>query len=146
MILLDTNIVSEMMKPTPRPSVVTWLDAQDEASLFICAPVLAELRYGAELLPAGKRRNELGKVIDQIESDLFRDRILPFEQGAASHYARIAAARRHLGRPLNQMDGLIAAIALSHGAVLCTRDEDGFADLGLEVVNPFIDLATGRSS
>ena len=139
MILLDTNIVSEMMKPGPQPSVVTWLDEQDEATLFICAPVLAELRYGAELLPAGKRRNELGKVIDQIENDVFRGRILPFEQSAASHYAKIAAARRHLGRPLNQMDGLIAAIALSHEAVLSTRDEAGFADLGLKIINPFVD-------
>lgn len=144
MILLDTNIVSEMMKPAPQSSVVTWLDEQDETSLFICAPVLAELRYGVELLPGGKRRNELGKVIDQIENDVFRGRILPFEQTAASQYAKIAAARRQRGRPLNQMDGLIAAIALSHDAVLCTRDEDGFAGLGLKVVNPFIDVATGR--
>jgi len=144
MILLDTNIVSEMMKPAPQSSVVAWLDQQDEASLFICAPVLAELRFGAELLPAGKRRNGLIKVIDQIENDAFRGRILPFEHSAAGHYAKIAAARQHLGRPLNQMDGLIAAIALDHDAVLCTRDEDGFADLGVKIINPFVDISTGR--
>ena len=144
MILLDTNIVSEMMKPAPQPSVVAWLDRQDEAGLFICAPVLAELRYGSELLPRGRRRNELIKVIDHIEEEAFRGRILPFEQSAASHYAKIAAARRNRGRPLNQMDGLIAAIALSQGAVLCTRDEDGFADLGLNIINPFADVSAGR--
>lgn len=144
MILLDTNIVSEMMKPAPQPSVVAWLDQQDEASLFICAPVLAELRFGAELLPVSKRRNGLIKVIDQIEIDVFRGRILPFDQSAAGHYAKIAGRRRQLGRPLNQMDGLIAAIALEHDAVLCTRDEDGFADLGLKIINPFVDVSTGR--
>ena len=144
MILLDTNIVSEMMKPAPQPSVVAWLDRQDGVGLFICAPVLAELRYGAELLSSGKRRNELIKVIDHIENDAFLGRILPFEQGAAGCYAKIAAARRRLGRPLNQMDGLIAAIALSEDAVLCTRDEDGFADLGLKIINPFVDVASGQ--
>jgi predicted nucleic acid-binding protein len=137
MIVLDTNIVSETMKASPQWSVVDWLDGQDETSLFICAPVLAELRYGEELLPAGRRRTALSAAIDHIEHNAFRGRILPFDQTAAAIYARLAAARKRKGLPLNQMDGLIAAIAVSQSAVLCTRDEEGFAELGLTVVNPF---------
>ena len=142
MIVLDTNVVSETMKASPQSSVVDWLDSQDEMNLFICAPVLAELRYGEELLPAGRRRIALSVAIDHIEHNAFRGRILPFDQGAASTYARLAAMRKRKGLPLNQMDGLIAAIAVSHNAPLCSRDEAGFTGLGLEVINPF-KAATG---
>ncbi|MFZ5693039.1 MAG: type II toxin-antitoxin system VapC family toxin [Pseudomonadota bacterium] len=137
MIVLDTNVVSETMRATPQPSVVDWLNSKDEMELFICAPVLAELRYGEQLLPAGRRRNALSAAIDQVEHKAFRGRILPFDQAAASVYARLAAMRKSKGLPLNQMDGLIAAITASQNAVLCTRDEDGFAELGLAVINPF---------
>lgn len=143
MIVLDTNVVSETMKASPQSSVVDWLDSQDEMELFICAPVLAELRYGQELLPAGRRRTALGVAIDNIEH-AFRGRILPFDQAAASVYARLAAMRKRKGLPLNQMDGLIAAIAVGHSAVLCSRDEDGFAELGLAVINPFGAAMGGR--
>jgi len=144
MILLDTNIVSETMRDVPAASVIQWLDSQDETALFICAPVLAELRYGAELLPAGRRRNALTVAIDHIERDLFQGRILSFDQIAAGIYAKIAAGRRRQGIPLNQMDGLIAAIALAHEAALCTRDEAGFSEVGLKVINPFAPVGTGR--
>lgn len=144
MIVLDTNVVSETLRASPHSSVVAWLDLQDEMELFICAPVLAELRYGEQLLPAGRRRTALSVAIDQIENHAFRGRILPFDQAAATIYARLAATRKRNGRPLNQMDGLIAAIAASQGATLCTRDEEGFAELGLVVVNPFIAAIGGR--
>lgn len=142
MIVLDTNVVSETMKAAPESSVVDWLNAQDAMDLFICAPVLAELRYGQELLPPSRRRDALSAAIDQIEHAGFRSRILPFDQAAASVYAKLAALRRSRGLPLNQMDGLIAAIVKSQGATLATRDEDGFVELGLAVINPFT-ITTG---
>jgi predicted nucleic acid-binding protein len=144
MIVLDTNVVSETMRALPQSSVIEWLDSQDEAELFICAPVLAELRYGEELLPAGRRRTALSVAIDHIEQHAFRGRILPFDQAAASIYARLAAIRKQKGLPLNQMDGLIAAIAVRHGASLCSRDENGFVAFGLTVINPFSKPEGGR--
>ncbi|MBV6488939.1 MAG: type II toxin-antitoxin system VapC family toxin [Pseudorhodoplanes sp.] len=136
MIVLDTNVVSEAMKPRPTPAVMAWLDEQDQPSVFICAPVLAELRFGVERLAEGRRKEALSTVINTIES-AFGERILPFDRSATRFYAQVAAKREKAGRRLEQMDGLIAAIALAHGAIVATRDIDGFSGLGLELINPF---------
>lgn len=137
MILLDTNVVSEVYRPRPNPSVMAWLDAQPAASLYLCTPVLAELRFGAEYLDEGKRRDWLCATIDRLEKELYRDRILVFDTASATAYGRIAAARRKAGQTMQQMDGLIAAIALANGVSLATRNERDFANLGLDVINPF---------
>jgi predicted nucleic acid-binding protein len=142
MILLDTNIVSELYKPQPYFSVVTWLNNQSDL-LYLCTPVLAELRFGMECLDAGARKELLRTAIERLENELYRDRVLVFDKAAASAYGRIAAARRQSGRPIQQMDACIAAIALANGAILATRNTRHFGELGLDLINPF-DAFTDR--
>ncbi len=137
MILIDTNILSEGMKPHPDRSVESWLDAQQWESLYLCTPVLAELRYGVERLAAGRRKKFLTEVVDRIENEIYRGRILSFDQAAAANYGRLTVMREKKGRRMEQMDALIAAIALTHGAIVATHDVGDFADLGFEVINPF---------
>jgi predicted nucleic acid-binding protein len=137
MILVDTNVLSEPMKPRPDPTVMTWLNLQRWDELFLCTPVLAELRYGCERLAAGRRRDSLAQAIDRIENELYRGRILTFDQTAAAHYAHPAARRDRQGRRIELMDALIASIALAHNAMIATRDIEAFAGLGIELVNPF---------
>jgi toxin FitB len=135
-ILLDTNVISEPYRG--RDSIVQrWLDVQVQGDLFLCAPVLAELHYGVELLPHGARRHRLAEWVRHVEEKEFAGRILPFDHSAAREFARVAATLRKRGRPGGQMDALIAAIALTHGAVLATRNVAHFAGLGLDIVNPF---------
>lgn len=143
MILLDTNIVSELYKPKPHLSVMEWLDAQPSNLLYLCTPVLAELRFGMECLDAGARKELLRTAIERLENDLYRDQVLVFDKAAASAYARITAARRQSGRPMQQMDAMIAAIALANGATLATRNTRDFTDLGLDLIDPF-DAARDR--
>jgi predicted nucleic acid-binding protein len=137
MILVDTNIVSEAMKLQPDRAVRAWMNAQAWNSLYLCTPVLAELRYGVERLPRGRRKGLLAAGLDQVENELYRGRILSFDPVAAGHYGRLMVKREQRGRRLQQMDGLIAAIALTHGAIVATRDAGDFAGLGFEVINPF---------
>lgn len=137
MILLDTNVVSETLRRRPDATAIAWLDAQSEHTLYLCTPVLAELLYGVERLPAGPRKTALRAGLDRLENDLYRDRILVFDVAAAKEYARIAAARSAAGRTIGQMDTLIAAIAASHRITIATRNVAHFADLKVELVNPF---------
>jgi predicted nucleic acid-binding protein len=137
MILLDTNVVSEITRILPNPAVKAWFAAQVWEELFLCAPVLAELRYGVERLPPGRRRNLLDKSIQELMATGFPDRILPVDREAAHEFGRLVATRDRIGRPLGAMDGLIAAIAVVHGASVATRDIDDFTDLGIDVVDPF---------
>lgn len=137
MILIDTNVLSEAMRPRPDRTVTTWLNAQPWDSLFLCTPVLAELRYGIERLAAGRRKDFLTATIERIEGELYRGRVLSFDQTAAVNYARLAVRREQQGRRMEQMDALIASIALTHGATIATRDTEDFAGLGIEVINPF---------
>ena len=136
MIVLDTNVVSEGMRLRPEPNVQRWLDAQQSIDLYLCTPVLAELRFGMERLPPGPRRAKFESAVRNIEA-AFSGRILPFDQAAAHEYGRIVAARERSGRPAAVMDGLIAAIASLHGAAIATRDGNGFGGFGLVVINPF---------
>jgi predicted nucleic acid-binding protein len=137
MIVLDTNVVSEPWRPQPNAAVLGWLRLQPPNVLFLCTPVLAELRYGVERLPAGRRRDRLKASVDQVEAEGYRDRILPLDEAAAAEFGHLTAKREKIGRRISTMDALIAAITLTHGAVLATRDTDDFSDLGFKVINPF---------
>jgi predicted nucleic acid-binding protein len=137
MILLDTNVVSEPLRPGPHSAVQRWLDEQNQSDLFLCAPVLAELHHGVLRLPSGARQDRLAEWVRHVEENEFVDRILPFDRAASHEFGRVLTLRRRLGRETGPMDALIAAIALTHGAVLATRNIDDFSGVGLDIVNPF---------
>jgi predicted nucleic acid-binding protein len=136
MILLDTNVISEGLRARPDVNVRKWLDAQPPDDLFLCTPVLAELYYGAELLSASVRRTKIEQSISELMVAL-ADQILPFDTAAALEYGKFVARRDRLGRATGSMDGLIAGIALAHGAAIATRDTRGFDDAGIELIDPF---------
>ena len=138
MIILDTNVISEPWRPKPDTAVLNWLEAQPVVSLYLCAPVVAELRYGFERLEASRRKDRLRAAIEQIESEGYRGRILPFDAAAAAEFGRLAAMREKLGRRMEPMDVMIAAVVLAHRAILATRDVEGFSGLGFELINPFV--------
>jgi predicted nucleic acid-binding protein len=137
LILLDTNIVSETLRPAPNPAVIAWLDAQASDALYLCTPVFAELLFGVDRLPAGERRDRLRAAVEQLENDLYRDRILVFDIAASKEYARIAATRAAAGKVIGQMDTMIGAIAVAYRAVIATRNVRHFSDLDIDVINPF---------
>ncbi len=137
MILLDTNVLSELMRPAPDAAVERWLTAQPDTSMFISAITEAELRYGAALLPSGKRRSTLTAEIEGMLDEDFGGRILPFDRLAAQAFAAIAADRRAAGRPISQADAQIAAITRSRGASLATRNVPDFDGCGIQVINPW---------
>ena len=136
MIILDTNVISQGVRPKPDPKVQAWMDAQRQETLFLCTPVLAELFYGVERLQAGARRTHLEHVLLRTEAT-FADRVLTVDRAAALEYGKLVGQRDRAGRATSTMDGLIAAIARVHRATLATRDTYGFNDLGIELVNPF---------
>jgi predicted nucleic acid-binding protein len=143
MIVLDTNVVSELLRPTPAPQVEVWLSAQNGAWIYFTAIGEAELRHGVSILPAGKRRTALAQAIEGILEVDFRDRILPFDRKASLAYAAIASERRAAGRPISQFDCQIAAIARAHGASVATRNISDFEGCGIELLDPW-DRATKR--
>jgi predicted nucleic acid-binding protein len=143
MILLDTNIISEIYRPEPNTAVIAWIDSQPSPLLYLCTPVLAELRFGMERFASGARKDRLRATIDRFESDIYRDRILVLDLAGAAEYGRVAAKRQKLGRPIEQMDALIAAIALVNGAAVATRNVRDFVDLGIDLINPF-EMTAGR--
>jgi len=136
-IVLDTNILSELMRPVPEPAVERWVGAQPAAGVFISAITEAELRYGLALLPDGQRRRRLLAQAEAMLAEDFAGRILPFDSAAAGAYASIAAARRLAGRPISQADAQIAAIAASRGAAIATRNVADFTDCGIAVLDPW---------
>ena len=137
MIVLDTNVVSELMRLAPEPAVMTWFSGQDSAGLHLTAVSEAELRAGAAILPAGRRRDRLTAEIDAVIGEDFAGRVLPFDSVAARAYAAIAAARRSLGRPILEADCQIAAIARARDAAVATRNARDFAHCGITVVDPW---------
>lgn len=137
MIVLDTNVVSEVIRVHPDQSVATWLSLQPSSSLFITTITQAELLYGIELLPEGKRRRGLTAAVRAILSDEFRGRVLPFDSPAAEAYAIITAWRRARGKPINAFDAQIASIAQSRGAQIATRNVNDFDDCGVKIVDPW---------
>ena len=137
MVVLDTNVVSEMMRDSPSPEVLNWLDGRPTSELFVTAVTEAEVRTGIVLLPEGRRRRGLAEAAEHAFGSLFAGRVLPFDSGAARSYAEIAAARRAAGRSLPQADGQIAAIARSHGMAVATRNVRDFEDMRIDLFNPW---------
>ena len=137
MIVLDTNVVSEPMKPDADRRVEAWLDEQLAETLYITSISLSELFLGVELLPDGKRKKELGVALRELLETLFGDRVLPFELQAAIQYAASMSKARAAGRTISMADGQIAAIAAAHGFTVATRDTAPFVAAGVPVVNPW---------
>lgn len=138
MILLDTNVVSEPMRPHPDHRVREWLDAQAVETLYLSTISLAELLLGIESLPPGKRRDGLAAALGEQIAGLFEGRILAFDIAAAQAYAEIVVRARRQGHAVSVADGQIAAIASARGLSIATRDETPFRAAGLAVVNPWI--------
>ena len=137
MIVLDTNVLSELMRPTPSARVVAWIAEQPAADLFTTAITEAEIFYGVELLGKSKRRDALLAAAEGMFAEDFVGRVLTFESDAARHFARIAAHRRAIGRPISHADTQIAAITRAHGAKLATGNGPDFADCGIAVIDPW---------
>lgn len=139
MIVLDTNVISELASAQPAPAVVAWADAQDAEALHAAAITEAEMLYGLQLLPAGRRRDTLTRAVETAFTVLLAGRVLPFDRAAARAYADLAVSRRRLGRPSKTTDLQIAAIAIARGArVLATRDAAHFEGCGVPLVNPWM--------
>ena len=136
MILLDTNVVSEAMKPEPHPSVRDWLDAQAAETLFLSSVTIAELMFGIGALPRGKRKDRLATTLDGV-MELFKPRVLPFDTQAARRYADLAVKARKDGKGFPTPDGYIAAIAAAHGFAVASRHTAAFAAAGLTVIDPW---------
>jgi hypothetical protein len=137
-IVLDTNVLSEALKPLPSHIVLGWLAAQQPLSVFTTTVTEAEVLYGVETLPPGKRRLRLLAAVEQMFAEEFAGRILPFDEDAARAFARIVAARDRARRPISQFDAMIAAIARSHRAAVATRNTGDFQGCGIDVINPWI--------
>jgi hypothetical protein len=138
-IVLDTNVVSELMRPAPSPAVVSWVSRRDASTLFFSAVGEAELRFGVATMPAGRRRNEIEEAVEAMLREDFAGRVLPFDSAAARAYAGVVAARRAAGRPVATMDMQIAAIAQSRNMAVATRNTKGFTDTGVDLADPWTD-------
>jgi toxin FitB len=136
MILLDTNVVSEAMKPDPHPAVRAWLNNQAVETLYISSVTLAELMFGIGALPSGKRRDMLNQAFDGLIA-LFKNRTLAFDDAAARHYAELAVAARAAGKGFPLPDGYIAGIASSHGFIVASRDMAPYTAANIKVINPW---------
>lgn len=137
MILLDTNVVSEPLRPQPAATVIAWLDGQPIESLYLSAVTVAELRLGIALLPAGKKKDTLHQQLEQVVLPLFVGRILAFDQHTAVAYALIRAEAKSCGQAIATADGYIAATAKQHHLAVATRDTAPFIAAGLKVLNPW---------
>ncbi len=137
MIVLDTNVISELMRPEPNPAVVTWVSAQPASSLYTTSINRAEILYGVAALPAGRRRETFAAVVAAIFAEEFAGRVLPFDGEAPEHYARIVTTRRAAGTPIESFDALIAAVTAAAGFRIATRDVGGFTGCGLDILNPW---------
>ncbi len=137
MILLDTNVVSEPLRPAPDARVVAWIDAQPMETLFLSAITVAELRAGVALLPAGKRRAGLHDNLEKRMLPLFAGRVVPFDLACTQVYAQLIAKARAAGLAIATADGYIAAIAAANGFTVATRDTGPFEAAGAAVINPW---------
>ncbi len=146
MILLDTNVVSELMRPAPTEAVLAWFAAQDAADLYLSAIGEAELRRGAAMLPAGKRQKQLQAAIDAMIAEDFAGRILPFDSAAAQAFVLVFLERRAAGRPISFADCQIAAIARARQAAITTRNTADFAGCGIAVIDPWAHQQGSRNT
>lgn len=136
MIVLDTNVISEMLRPAPDGTALEWLNAQAVETLSLTSVTLAELLLGVGSLPAGSRRDRLTQSLDQILT-MFRGRVLAFDHEAAHRYAEMVVHARSIGRPLSVADGYIAATAVSRGFAVATRNTRDFEPTGVDIIDPW---------
>ena len=137
MIVLDTNVISEPIKPLPDPLVVAWLDRQPKEALYLCAPVLMEVLLGVALLPGGKRKRGMATAIQALLANYFADRFLAFERQAAVTYASLSSRASARGYSISVGDCQIAAIAAVHGFAVATRDTAPFRAAGVPIIDPW---------
>ena len=137
MVVLDTNVISEVFKPVPNLAVLDWLDRQPDGALFTTAISRGELLVGLHQLPDGRRKSALLQGMARIFESRFVGRVLAYDEEAASAYATLAAARRAAGRPIDLADALIAGIVRAHGAALATRNLRDFAGCGIDLIDPW---------
>src|SRR5437762_9120171 len=126
MIIVDSNVVAEVMKLSPAPEVVAWLNDQDASALFLTTITIGEIGYGLEALPRGKRRLQLERGFERIVAEAFVGRVLAFDEEAARHYGVVMGRRKEIGRPLSALDGQIASIARAKGSMVATRNVRDF--------------------
>jgi predicted nucleic acid-binding protein len=136
-IVLDTNVISELARKVPDPRVLSWLDSLDASDVATTAVTAAELRYGVARLPDGHRKRELTAVIRGILTEDFAGRVLPFDERASVRYADIVAGRERSGQPIGVADAQIAAICRDSGAILATRNNPDFEKTGIELIDPW---------
>jgi toxin FitB len=136
-IVLDTNVVSELMRKRPQLGVVSWVDRFSASEVLVTAVTAAELMYRVARLPDGRRKRELHVKVEGLLAEDFQDQILPFDARAATHYAEIVASRERAGRPISMADAQIAAICRNWSIGLATRNVDDFVDTGVDAVNPW---------
>ncbi|MEP7354560.1 MAG: type II toxin-antitoxin system VapC family toxin [Acidobacteriota bacterium] len=137
MIVLDTNILSEPIKPHPSKNVLGWLAQWTPSSLYTTAVSQAEILAGVELLPSGKRKTSLSDAVSRMFLESFPERILPFDPAAAQAYSKIVAHSKRAGRPISMADAMIAAIVQTHQATLVTRNVEDFSQCGIRLINPW---------
>jgi toxin FitB len=137
MIVLDTNVISELMYPRAHPDVVAWVDEHPVDHVYLTAVTTAELRYGVARLPNGRGKTDLADRVRRTIEEDFTGRILPFDDEAASHYADIVVDREQRGMAISMADAQIAAICRTHSADLATRNTKDFADTGIDVIDPW---------
>lgn len=138
MILLDTNVISELVRQAPNPAVVVYLRTLAPDVVFTAAICEAEIRYGLARMPAGHKRDQLVARIDALFATGFQEQVVPFDGACAVLYGEIRASREAAGKPIAVEDAMIAATARAHGAVLATRNVGDFADCGMTIVDPWI--------
>jgi toxin FitB len=137
MIILDTNVLSEALKPNPNPQVLAWIGSRNARTLFTTSTTEAEIRFGVARLPEGQRKTGLSKVINEVFTVDFTNRVLPFDSRCAVSYAQIASNRERLGHPISQFDAQIAAIAVTNGFAIATRNVSDFEACGIDIINPW---------
>ena len=138
MIILDTNVVSELMRPAPESRVIHWLSNQIAEDLHVTAVSMAEILYGIELIVAARRRDVVRAGVEKMFGTVFAGRILIFEDRAATAFSQIASSRRRQGKPMSEFDAQIAAITRIHSATLATRNPYVFEGCGVRLVNPWV--------
>jgi predicted nucleic acid-binding protein len=138
MILLDTNMVSEVMKVSPADNVLAWLNEQESDKIYVSTITIGEIVFGLRMLPEGKRRSVLNEKFEQFVALAFDQRVLAYDEPAARAYGELMGNRRTLGRPMSVSDGQIAAIARSKHLAVATRNADDFDSCGVEVIDPFV--------
>jgi toxin FitB len=136
-LVLDTNVVSELARARPSQAVIDWVDAQDSSELVITAITAAEIRAGVALLPVGRRQREITARMEVLLTDTFAGHVLAFDADSSAHYGAVVATRTRAGRPIGGLDAMIAAVCIQHQAPLATRNVADFEGVGVDLVDPW---------